>query len=121
MLGTVKANGNLFTTSNATSLETRHADLGLQFDFVKPFGEKFEVFLQPGVGLLFSSTTQKIGNQSSDYQYTTIGYIVGAGIRFKTSEKIALNLQFDFSDKYGNAESWFGDLGILYLGLNYSF
>jgi opacity protein-like surface antigen len=121
MLTELKADGTLVSNKEKAEITARHSNLVLSPVFYLPTGAKSEVFLRPGLGLLLSNSKIKsLSNPNFEKSNANVGYMVTLGYLRKLNNKMALSGQFDFSDSYGSADVWTGDVGLLTVGIKYS-
>jgi opacity protein-like surface antigen len=120
MLTSLKAKGTLVLNNVKAEVTARHSNVMISPKFYLPLGNKSELFLRTGVGLLLSqSKINSPSNPNFEKSTSNIGYMVSLGYAHKLTDKLVLTLQFDFSDPYGSKDVWEGDLGLLNAGIKY--
>jgi opacity protein-like surface antigen len=122
MLTTLKADGTLVSNNESAKVTARHSNVIISPIFYLPISSKSELFLRTGAGILLSNTKiNSMSNPNFSKSTSNIGYMVSLGYAHKVSARMTLTAQFDFSDAYGSEDVWTGDLGLLNLGVKYSF
>lgn len=122
MITPISAEGVLVSNSGKVEIEAKHSNVILSPMLFLPFSNKSEIFLKVGCGILFSKSTIATSSNNDNEVFTdNFGYLIGLGYNKKVSENLVLSAQFDFSDSYGKKEVWTGDLGLLHVGIRYSF
>ena len=122
MITPISAEGVLVSNSGKVEIEAKHSNVILSPMVFLPFSNKSEIFLKVGCGILFSKSTIATSSNNDNEVFTdNFGYLIGLGYNKKVSENLVLSAQFDFSDSYGKKEVWTGDLGLLHVGIRYSF
>jgi opacity protein-like surface antigen len=122
MLTTLKADGTLVSNNESAKVTARHSNVILSPIFHLQISSKSEVFLRTGAGILLSNTKiNSLSNPNFNKSTSNIGYMVSLGYAYKVSANVVVTAQFDFSDAYGSEDVWTGDLGLLNLGVKYSF
>ncbi|WP_162127480.1 outer membrane beta-barrel protein [Flavobacterium phycosphaerae] len=122
MITPISAEGVLVINSGKVEIEAKHSNVILSPMVFLPFSNKSEIFLKVGCGILFSKSTIATSSNNDNEVFTdNFGYLIGLGYNKKVSENLVLSAQFDFSDSYGKKEVWTGDLGLLHVGIRYSF
>lgn len=121
MLADLKAEGTLLSTNEPVNVTARHYSLVIGPIFHLPLSDRSEVYLGTGAGLLFSNTEMNSPSDPDLQTFTTnIGYMVTIGYARQLSGRVMATMQFDFSDPYGSAGVWEGDLGLLNIGIKYA-
>jgi opacity protein-like surface antigen len=122
MLTTLKADGTLVSNNEIAKVTARHSNVIISPIFYLPISSKSELFLRTGAGILHSNTKiNSMSNPNFSKSTSNIGYMVSLGYAHKVSARMTVTAQFDFSDAYGSEDVWTGDLGLLNLGVKYSF
>lgn len=122
MIGSISATGTLVSNNQQADVKARHSNLVFSPVLSIPFSTKSEFIFKVGGGLLFSQTEINSTSNPDFKQFAdNFGYLVALGYSRRINEKIALSAQFDFSDSYGDKDSWRGDLGLLNIGFKYRF
>jgi opacity protein-like surface antigen len=122
MLTTLKAEGTLVSNNESAKVTARHSNVMLSPIFHLQISSKSEVFLRTGAGILLSNTkVNSLSNPNFNKSTSNIGYMVSLGYAHKVSANMIVTAQFDFSDPYGSEDVWTGDVGLLNLGVRYSF
>ncbi|MFN5380230.1 MAG: outer membrane beta-barrel protein [Bacteroidota bacterium] len=121
MLTSLKANGTLVLNNEKAEVTAIHSNVMISPKFYLPLGDKSEIFLRTGLGILISqSEINSPSNPDLKKSTSNIGYMVSLGYAHKLTDKVVFTLQFDFSDPYGSKDVWEGDLGLLNAGIKYS-
>jgi opacity protein-like surface antigen len=110
------------SNNESAKVTARHSNVIISPIFYLPISSKSELFLRTGAGILLSNTKiNSMSNPNFSKSTSNIGYMVSLGYAHKVSARMTLTAQFDFSDAYGSEDVWTGDLGLLNLGVKYSF
>lgn len=122
MITPISAEGVLVSNNGNVEIEAKHSNIILSPKVFLPFSNKSEIFLKVGCGILFSKSTITTSSNNDNEVFTNnFGYLIGLGYNKKVGESLVFSAQFDFSDSYGKKDVWTGDLGLLHVGISYSF
>ena len=120
MLTRLNAEGLSVSNNQKTSVAARHSNLMAGLKLFAPMSDRFEMFIRASVGMLFSrSDITAVSDLTLRKSTSNLGYMFSFGFAHRLAGKTVLTIQFDFSDPYGSEDVWYGDMGLLNIGMKF--
>jgi predicted porin len=115
----LSATGQSAANSLTTKVNSLYSSAGLHLVGLLPLNKTNQLFLSAGYGTLILKSTITQNGSEEKFSITNGGILLAAGYHRSLSNRVGLQIRFDFSNSYGNEKAWKGDLGCLSIGADY--
>jgi hypothetical protein len=120
MLSDLAAHGTVLSTNEQAIVTAGHQSFVISPKLYLPLTVNSELFLRVGAGFMLSQSTVRVGSNSpTPITTSNMGYMVTIGHARQIVGRYVATLQYDFSNTYGAAGVWRGNVGLVSIGILY--